>query len=423
MTTLNGLSLVFANGKDFIPHVEMGALRWTQRKYVMRPRVTNLGDMRGWNVRKISEYLKFRSAQDLQEDTAIPDTTLARARKAEVEPKEIGDRYRISDRRINTDLENIIGDVVEALGTSIGDRIERDLMQSAYDNFIGGTLGGVSSDYSIDLPIDGQHEFMKLSRSGLIYHVIHPFQARKVLKDLVAFSGSSAGAPLDFRNAAIRSWTVPGFDNLNIVVGDFVGRNIVNNIKIYGTGGSFRLALYDGQTIGTNVTAAIAVTGVVATDKAAIKAALEALTFTGNGTWTVAGSALDALTITPPSTLFLDADSELRVAVNYASPTLIGEKSAYDLVTGLSGAPLDINGASLGVVVNEKSATAKGLLFMPDSLVFDARDAIRGYFSMPDEFSGRTAEYSAYTTYGVAGWRRERGMFVVTKADSAFATG
>ncbi len=119
---LNGLSQVFGNGKDFIPHVEMGALRWSQRKFVMLPRVTNLGDMTGWNVRKISEYLKFRSAQTLAEDTEIPNTTLARARKAEIEPKEIGDRYRISDRRVSTDIENIIGDVIEALGTTIGEK-------------------------------------------------------------------------------------------------------------------------------------------------------------------------------------------------------------------------------------------------------------------------------------------------------------
>lgn len=418
---LNGLSAVFGGGKDFIPHIELGALRWSQRKFVMLPRVTNLGDMTGWNVRKISEYLKFRSAQTLSEDTAIPDTTLARARKAEVSPKEIGDRYRISDRRASTDLEDILGDTIEALGTSIGEAKERDLIQTAYSTFIGGTLGSSAVDYSLDFPIDGQHEFTKLARSGLIYHVIHPFQARKILKDLVAFSGASAGAPLDFRNAAIRSWTVPGFDNLNIVIGDYVGRNIIHNLKVYGTGGTFRLALFDGQSAGENLTAAITVSATPATMVANIKAALEALTFSGNGTWTVTGAALTSIVITPPTTLFLDADSELRVAVDYANPTLIGEKSAYDLVTGLSGAPLDIDGASLGVVISEKSATAQGLLFMADSLVHDSRDSVRGSFELVNQ--GRTAEYAAYTTYGVAGWRRERGMLVQSKANSAFATG
>lgn len=418
---LNGLSLVFGGGKDFIPHVELGALRWSQRKYVMLPRVTNYGDMTGWNVRKISEYLKFRSAQTLAEDTAIPDTTLARARKATVSPKEIGDRYRISDRRASTDIEDIIGDVIEALGTSIGEAKERDLQALALSTFIGGTIGDGTADYSLDQPIDGQHEFMKNARTGLIYHVIHPFQAKKILKDLVAFSGSSAGAPLDFRNAAIRSWTVPGFDNLNIVVGDYVPRRVIHNLKVYGTGGTFRLAVGDGQQAGVNLTAAITVSGTTATMQTNIETALNALTFPGNGTWDCTGADNLNIVVTPPAGVFLDADSELRVAVDYANPTLIGQKSAYDLVTSLSGAPLDIDGASLGVVISEKSATAKALLFMSDALVHDSRDSVRGSFELVNQ--GRTAEYAAYTTYGTAGWRRERGMFIHTKANSAFATG
>lgn len=420
---LNGLAQVFGNGLDFVPHIELAALRWVQRKYVMLPRVTNYGDMTGWNVRKISEYLKHRAAQDLQEDTSIPDTTLARARKAEIAPKEVGDRYRISDRRASTDLESIIADTVQALGESIGEKKERDLTQLAYSTFIGGSLGSSATAYSINAAIDGQHEFQKLARNGLVYSVMHPFQARDVMKDLVAFSGSSAGAPLDFRESAIKSWTVPGFDNLNLVVGDFIGRNIKTNVKIYGTGGTFRLALWDGQSIGVNITATITVSGTAATMNSNIKAALEALTFSGNGTWTVTSTTLTDILIVPPANLWLDADSELRVAVDYANPTLIGEKSAYDLITGTTpGAHPDINSLDLGIELSEYSATAKSLLFMPDALVHDARDKIRGYFALPTDKQGRVAEYSAYTTYGVGGWRRERGMFIVSKASSAFAS-
>lgn len=419
---LNGIAQLTANSSELLPHIEMGALRWTQRKFVMLPRVTNLGDMTGWNVRKISEYLKHRGAQDLQEDVSIPNTTLARARKAEVAPKEVGDSYRISDRRASTDLENIVRDVVTALGQSIGEKKERDLIKCAYDTFIGGQLGDSSTAYSIGLPIDAQYEFSKRAEGGQIYHVIHPFQARDVMKDLIAYSGTSAGAPLDFRNSAIKSWSIPAFQNLNIAVGDFIGRNIKTNVDIYGTGGTFRLAVNDGQTIGENVTAAITVSGTPATMNSNIKSALEALTFAGNGTWTVTSTTLTDILITPPATLFLDAESELRVAVNYANPTLYGEKSAYDLITGVTGAPTDVNGDSFGIVLSEYSATAKSLLFMPDALVHDARDNVHAWYATPDDRQGRVAEFSAYTTYGVAGWRRERGMTIVTKASSKFAS-
>lgn len=419
---LNGLDIIFGAGKDFIPHIEERALRWADRRGVMAQRVVRFDDMRGWNVRKISEYLKYRNAQDLDEDTAIPNTILTRARKAEFEPHEVGDMYRISDRRQNTDLESIVSDTIEALGSSIGDRRERDLMAAAMAGFFGGTLGDGTADFDLSQPIDIQHELRHRAQGGLIYVVLHPFQAKKILKDLIIFSGSGAGVNLAFRESAIRSWTVPGFDNMNVVVSDFLPRRVVHNVKVYGTGGTFRLAVGDGYTVGVNVTAAITASAVAATQATNIKNALEALTFDGNGTWTVTGATSDALVVTPPATLFLDAESELRVAVNISSPTLAGEKSAYDLVTGTTpGAHEDINGDDLGLEVTEKSGTAKALTFLLDALALDNRDRVHASFELVNQ--GRTAEYAAYTTYAEGRLRGERGMFIYTKANSAFATG
>src|SRR5258706_959227 len=168
---LNGLDKIFGGGLDLVPHVEMGALRWTQRFYVMPGRVTSLSDMTGWNARKISEYLKYRRAGQLSEDTDIPDTTLARKRKTSIEPLEYGDRYRISDRRADTDLENIVSDTIEALGRAIGDRKEQRFFDAALAGFTGGSLGSSSVDYTIDLPIDAQHEFVHRARRGQLFHV------------------------------------------------------------------------------------------------------------------------------------------------------------------------------------------------------------------------------------------------------------
>ncbi len=297
--------------------------------------------------------------RNVAEDTAIPDTTLSRARKAEVAPKEIGDRYRISDRRMTTDLESILGDTIAALGGGLGDKIERDLFAIANSSFTGGTIGDGTADYSIDLPIEGQFEFQKEAQNGLIYHVVHPFQVKKVMKDMVAFSGSSAGAPLAFRNSAIASWTLPGFGGLNIAVSDYIPRRVIHNLDIYGTGGTFRLAVGDGQSAGVNLTAAITVSGTPATMNSNIKSALEALTFTGNGTWTVASTTLFDIVITPPADLFLDSESELRVAVDYANPSVKGEKSAYDLVTGVRGAPLQTLMVAAGGVISEEASNCE----------------------------------------------------------------
>lgn len=416
---LNGLSIVFGGGKDFIPHIEERAIRYTMRNYVMSQRVMQLSDMTGWNDRKVTEYLRGRRAQTLSEDTAIPDTTLVRARKASIAPLEVGDKYRISDRRVDTDLENIVSDTIEALGRAVGDRREADMFKAALAGFRGGTIGNSTATYTTAMPIDGQFEFRKLARKGQLYHVVHPFQARTVMKDLITYAG--AQTDLDFRNSAIKSWTLPGFEGLNITVSDFIPRKIVNNVPVYGTGGTFRLALLSGDVVGENITAAITVSGTPATTVANIKAALEALTFTGNGTWTVTGATNLLIVVTPPTTLYLDGDSELRVAVDKANPTVINAKSAYDLITGLSGAPLDKDGASLGAVVTEKSASCKSLLFYRNALVWDVRKPLQTYFWLVNE--GRTAEYSAYETYGIGEWQGELGMFIESAANSAFATG
>jgi hypothetical protein len=430
MPTLAQLSDVFGGGKDLIPHIEMGAIQYTMRQYAMAARVLTFTDMSGYNDRKISEYLKYRRAQNLQEATDIPKTSLARSRKAEIAPKEIGDRYPITNRRWSTDLEPVIRDSVRALGQGLGDRIETDLVNVGVTKFVR-NLGSSVTAYSLDLPINIQTEMKQEARNETLYHVIHPFQARDILKSLIVATGSTAGVALNYRENAISTWTVPGFGGLEVVVDDFIPRRVINRCRIFGTGGTFRLALFDGQVAGVNLTAAITVSATPATTVANIKAALEALTFNDgesavdggypvdNGTWTVAGAANNDITITPPANLFLDGDSELRVAVDYSNPTQWGEKSAYDLITGLSGAPLDVNGASKGVDFQEKSASAKSLMFAREAIVYDVREGISAYFE--EQNQGRTVEFSAHTTYGVGLWRPELGWTIETVATSALA--
>lgn len=410
---LTGLDAILGAGKDFIPHIEAAAIRYIERSYVMPSRVASFNDMQGFNPRKVSEYLLPRRAQDLQEATDIPDTNMVRARRAQIDIKEVGDRYPVSDRRAQTDLENILSDVVGALGKAVGDRVEYDLIQTAVGSLIGGTLGGASTDYTIDLPITAQFELKKRrgqGYGGLLHHVIHPFQAREVMKSLIQFGGATAQAALDYRNAAISSWRVPSFDNLEITVSDFLPRRVINRLVISGTGGTFRLSVA-GKT-----TAAITVSATPATMVSNIKTALDNLSI---GTWTVAGTDLLDIDVTPPATLYVDADQELAVAVDPANPTLVGQKSAYDLITGGTNVGLDLYGEAYKVRVEEVSATAKSLLFYRDAIAIDYRQAPTAFFELTKQ--GRVGEYSLYAKYGTGYWRPELGMFIESKANSGFA--
>lgn len=405
---LNQLSQVYPS---LTPYIEEAAFKYVMHGYVMAQRVRTLTDMSDWNVRKVSEYLHPRRAKDLSEDTAIPDTILLRARKNQISPKEVGDRYRISDRRASTDLENIVSDTAQALGKAIGDRVEADLIAGANSAFVGGSFGSSSTTYNVDLPIAAQFEFSKQAQNGQLWHVIHPFAARDVMTELVKY-GSDTTA-LDFRNQAIAGWYVPAFGGLNIAISSFIPRNITYWLQINAgaTGGTFRLALGDGTEYQTG---AITVSTTAATMKSNVKAALEALTIAGNGTWTVNGTTFDKLELVPPATLYLDAQSELRAAVDPANPHVPTAKSAYDLISDGSGVL-----AGKGFQIYEKSASCKNLLFFSDAIVFDVRQPVRSFYETVNQ--GRTAEYSAHMTYGVGAWREELGMFIETKANSALA--
>lgn len=406
-------------GKDFIPHIELVATKWIARNYVMPSRVTVWTDMADgdWNVRKWSEYLPPRQAQDLAENTPIPTTELKRARAGSIEPYEVGDRYPISNRRANTDIENIVADSVRALGQAIGDRWERDLINAANSSFIGGSYGSSTAELTTDHMIDAQFEFGVKNGArnlGIFHQVYHPYAVKPVMKSLVKWD--EAGVNLALRERAISEWTLPTLGGRSdIATSEFIKRNVAWRIKVDGTGGTFRLEIA-GQTTG-----AITVSATPATMATNIQTALNALT--GLGTFVVAvgglGTNLD-IDVTSPATLFVDADQELKVAINPSSPTAEGFKPSYDLVTGTTGAlGTDLAGEDRGVAIEERDAYARNLGFYRPALALDIRQFPRAFFETTNQ--GRTAEYSLYSVQGIDYYRPTLGAFILSKAVSAQA--
>ena len=391
------------SGVDLIPHVEMGAYKFAMRRFAMASRVLTLTDMIGWNVRKVSDYKKTRSAQQLSEATDIPSTAVNRKRLVEVEPLEWGDRYPVTDRRMSTDLEDILADIIQFLGYSLGVNKEQLLMGVA--TAAGpDKLDGTGGNFAVAQPIQIQHEFRHrfggMDGSAPLYCVIHPFQARDIMETLVQYAGSTAGANLDFRNQAIRGWTVPGFDNMNIAISDWVPRVVVHRVAVDATGGTFRLEINTKKEQGVDITADITYSSTPATMASNIAAAVNALT--GQSGWTCTGSDNADLTLTAP--IALDAESEARVGVD-------PDGDAYNSLTGGAGT----------VVLTERSATAVAPVFQREAIIHDVRAAIRGYQELVNQ--GRTLEVSAYETFGTKLWRDDRIMQIETDADSVFAIG
>ncbi len=414
---VNQLNQIFGGSLDLIPHIEERAFRWTMRNYAMAQRVTVYTDMTGFNNRKISEYIPIRRAQSLDEDTAIPNHIFNRVRESSIAPDEVGERYRISDRRWQTDLENVIGDAIQFLGKAIGDKKEADLISTANSSFKLGTIGSASTDFTIDLPISGQFVFQQNAIRDQIYLVVHPFQVKNVITDLADFHGADAGVNMNFRERSLQGFNIPVFNGLNIAVSEFLPRKVVYKVSVFGTGGTFRLEIGTDQEDGVDITAAISAAASGDTVATNIASALNGLT--GQSGWTAVATGDDPERITVTAPDYVDAESQLRVAIDTSDPTLPSRKSAYDLVTSLSGAPTDNNGDSLGVTVNEISADCKALMFTRDALVYDIRQPVTAFQELVNQ--GRTLEISAYEKYGVGHWRDERGLFIQTVATSPLA--
>ena len=432
---LTSIKTLQAQSYELLPHIEEAAFKFITRQYAMLRNVTVKTDMTGMNVRKVSAYLPTRRAVTLEEDTDIPDTTLERARINTITPDEVGERYRISNRRWMTDLETVLVDATTAIGRAIGERIEQDLMDRGVNKFFGGQFGSLTSNWSLGLlAATRMAARQRYPNAGLLTQVVHPYMILPVIEDLLKVTGSESGqaafANLTQATSAAESIVNPLWDNL--VVAPMLPRRVILKIGVYGTGGTFRLQIGDGYEIGAekNISAEITVNSTVATMISNIQSALR--TLTGDNGWTVTGTAIDDLTITPPTSYFVDDFRQLRVAVDtsdqdevtYISPNfdIIPKKGKYDKVTGHTAtAPEDFDELQLGVDIKERSATAKGLSFFQQGLMFDQRSP----FTVGSELvkQDRTIEYYGSMFYGENVWHPEYGFHVLAKADSPMAVG
>lgn len=428
------LSYLIANDRELLPHIESTAIKLMRRNYVLPGRVLTLNDMNGWNIRKVSEYVQTRRAVELAESTAIPATEIMRARLNSIEPKEVGDAYEVSERRINTDYAGIVVEIASALARSVGERIEVDLFATLNDAFVNNNINNTGSDFSTEMLVAAEMMMQPhFDGATAMYHVAHPYQTLPILKNLVRITDSESGTAAMNNLARMSARTIPLLPGMSVVTGALHPRNVILQLNVQGDGGTFRLQVGDGYVEGENITAAIDYDATTATMVSDIQTALNALDmsgfYSGAGTWTVTGSDETDLTITPPSDLFLDDFSQLRIANKYDSDAVINhyfdvitQKSAYDLVTTPDTGVTDMNGVEVGVVLKERSATARVYSYFEDAIVRDVRKPITP-FSDLEIHDGRTNRYALSTTYGTGSWRPYRGMYTITDANSPRAVG
>lgn len=388
-TTFSNLVAVLPS---LTPWIEESAYRFAMYNSVLPARVSVYSDMQGYNTRRVSEYIRNRRAQQLSEAVAIPDTVARRLNIAEVSPQEWGDSYPVSERRVTTDLENVLADIISFLGDSLAMRKEKVLMRTLLSGKTAANTINVSGNYTLNEPIALQQEFMKraFTRDDT-FHLIHPFQALPIKKELIDLT-----RPADnVTRASINRWLMGGGQGTEMVETPTLPRKITYRLVITATSGTFKLRAGELNNGAEAITANITVSTTASTMVTNIKTALDAL---GIGTWTVSGTALTDITVESP--IYVDAEDELQIAL----------KPDGTPDTALTGGT---------VVIQEKSARCAAPFYSRDAIILDLRQPFRYRFE--ENIKERVLQNYATEVFGAALWRKDRLFFVETNATSPLA--
>lgn len=366
--------------------IRMGALMYAQNTFVAPRLVKTFTDRQGFQSRINSIYREAGVTDNLAENQDLTNVEFDREALASLTPKEVGKQFIITDRRIETDYENVLGDAAMDIGYTIGKKVEVDTL-AQFANLQGGMVGAVGTDASMDNLYEARAVLEANAVPGPYVAVLHSYQWLPIFKTFVNMGNA---APLDIRNEAQRNYFITQIADMTIVVSPLVPygstTNEVQTATVSGTptGGTFALT-FKGAT-----TAALAYNAAAAT----VQAALEALRTIGTGNVTATGSAGGPYTITFVGAL-AGANAPLITLSN-------------NLLTGGTAPSVGIVQTTAGV------GYATGALFNREALALDLRRPLRTEPMRDPSF--RRTEINATMVYAVGTWRSDWGIQIKTKA-------
>lgn len=128
---------------QFVDNVHEGALYVAQQRFVMN-RLVKQARGKGMAARDVTQYVEGTVDTDLGELEDLTPSLFERRLLAQIRPKEIGKQYLVTDRRVDTDTEDVMADAALELGYEIGKQVEVDLL-AQFSKFTGGSVGAAGS--------------------------------------------------------------------------------------------------------------------------------------------------------------------------------------------------------------------------------------------------------------------------------------
>lgn len=366
--------------------IREGALMYAQYNFVAPRIVKTFTDRTGFLDRVNSIYRETNVTDNLAETDDLSPEQFDREAFARLTPKEIGKQFIITDRRLETDDEDVMSDAMVDIGYTIGKKVERDVF-SQFANLAGGQVGATGSNATIDMIYEGRAVLEAQAVPGPYLVVLHSYQWLDIFK---AYTSLSNPAPLGVRDEAQRGYFITNMFDMTFVVSPLVpytaSTNEVQTATITGTptGGTFKLSFRGAET------ASIAYNAAAAT----VQSALQALRTIGSGNVTVSGSAGGPYTITFTGAL-----------AGHNVPLIVLSTNA---LTGGTTPTVGIVQTTAGV------GYATGAIYNREAIALDLR---RGMRIEPDrDPSRRWTELNTTMVYAVGTWRNDWGIRLVSDA-------
>lgn|SRR5574341_33454 len=133
-----------ANIADFVNTVWADAMLVARDNNVMRPLVTNFGDLQGLAVRKNAEY-GTATFNQIAETDDLSSQAITPSVKQTLTPYEYGAQAFITDSRLETDIYAARSDIAQELGAAYGQKLDTFLV-GLFSSLTGGTVGAAGSN-------------------------------------------------------------------------------------------------------------------------------------------------------------------------------------------------------------------------------------------------------------------------------------
>jgi len=204
---------------QYTAEVWEAALEYVRQNFVMGGLVRSFS-MPGFNTRNVTEYLEGTVDTDLGELEDLTPQLLERKLLATLTPQEHGTQYIITDRRIESDLEDVLADAATAIGYEIGKQLELHLL-SDFSKLTGGSVGTAGQPLSWANIYAARTTLAAAGIPGPYTVVLHEFQYHD-LATAANIAGSSLQPVLKFRDDIQSQYYVGSVNNMNFFTSGLV---------------------------------------------------------------------------------------------------------------------------------------------------------------------------------------------------------